>query len=159
MNRFADACQFACTLHAQQVRKGTDIPYISHLLAVVALVWGSGGDEDQAIAALLHDAVEDQGPGYDGGSAGLRDEIRTRYGPRVLNIVGACTDADTDPKRPWRERKEQYIPHIAGMPSDAVLVSVADKLDNARAILNDYRTIGERLWNRFNGGREGTLRY
>ena len=112
-------------------------------------MWEAGGDEDQAIAALLHDAVEDQGPGYGGGSAGLREEIRDRYGERVLDIVDACTDADTEPKPPWRERKERYIGHIAEMPNDAVLVSLADKLHNARAILNDYRTVGEPLWDRF----------
>jgi (p)ppGpp synthase/HD superfamily hydrolase len=149
--RFDEALVFASRLHASQVRKGTTIPYLSHLLGVASLVLEAGGDEDEAIAGLLHDAVEDQG-----GQPTL-EEIRRRFGDRVAAIVEACTDADTTPKPPWRQRKERYVAHIAGAPADARRVSSADKLCNARAILLDYRILGETLWGRFSGGKDGTL--
>lgn len=151
--RFNEALVYAATAHREQWRKGTDIPYVSHLLGVCSLVLEYGGDEDQAIAALLHDAVEDQG-----GAARLAD-IRSRFGDRVAEIVDACTDADTQPKPPWRERKECYIAGLAEHDPEVWLVSCADKLYNARAILRDYRQIGEALWARFRGGRKGTLWY
>jgi GTP pyrophosphokinase len=151
--RFTDALAWAVTLHARQRRKGTDIPYASHLLAVCALVLEDGGDEDQAIAALLHDAVEDQG------GRPMLDEIRGRFGPQVADIVLACTDAETVPKPPWRERKERYLVHLGTASPAARRVSCADKLHNARCVLADYRVHGERLWGRFNGGRDGTLWY
>ncbi len=151
--RFDDALVFASRLHARQIRKGTKVPYVSHLLGVAALVLEAGGDEDEAIAALLHDAVEDQG------GLPTLETIRRRFGDRVAGIVEACTDADTTPKPPWRGRKERYVAHIAGAEADARRVSAADKLYNARAILVDYRTLGEPLWDRFSGGKEGTLWY
>lgn len=152
--KFEAALSFAASLHARQVRKGTDIPYVSHLLAVASLVLEHGGDEETAIAALLHDAIEDQG------GDPTRQEIRRRFGERVANIVSSCTDAETMPKPPWRERKESYIEHVRHEEDSAVLlVSAADKLHNARSILNDLRNDGESVWERFKGGREGTLWY
>ena len=152
-SRYEAALVMASQLHASQKRKGTSIPYISHLLAVSSLVLEHGGSEDQAIAALLHDAVEDQG--------GLPTlvKIRDHFGDVVAEIVDHCTDAYEEPKPEWRIRKEEYIASIAEKPLDAVLVSCADKLHNARAILNDLRTLGDELWGRFTGGKEGTLWY
>jgi len=158
-SRFSKAFTFAANLHAQQTRKGTTIPYIAHLMAVAAIVLEHGGTEDQAIAALLHDTIEDQGQHFAGGVDGLRVEIERAFGTAVLSIVEACTDADTIPKPPWRARKEAYVAHIRTAPAEALMVSCADKLHNARAILRDYRTIGEALWPRFTGGKEGTLWY
>ena len=151
--RFEEALAFAARLHNAQVRKGTGIPYVSHLLAVASLALEHGADEDEAIAALLHDAVEDQG-----GDA-ARQEIRRRFGERVAAIVDGCTDAETTPKPPWRERKERYVAHVADAPPSVRLVSAADKLHNARAILADLRTTGDAVWGRFKGGKEGTLWY
>jgi (p)ppGpp synthase/HD superfamily hydrolase len=151
--RFTEALAYAAALHVTQRRKGTDIPYIAHLIAVAALVLEDGGGEDEAIAALLHDAVEDQG-----GRETLA-AIRKRFGERVAGIVRGCTDADTTPKPPWRERKERYIAHLRTAPPEIRRVSLADKLHNARAILRDLRTGGGAVWERFNGGKEGTLWY
>jgi len=151
--RFLEAVDYATNLHAQQARKGTRVPYISHLLGVASIVLAEGGDEDMAIAALLHDAVEDQG-----GKPILR-EIERRFGKRVAVLVEACTDADTVPKPPWKDRKVRYIEAVRHEPADARLISAADKLHNARDILADYRQHGEMLWKRFKGGREGTLWY
>ena len=151
--RFDDAFLFAHDLHKGQSRKGTSIPYISHLMSVAALVIEHGGDEDQAIAALLHDGPEDQG-GVD-----TLDEIRRLFGHRVANIVADCTDAWTEPKPEWRARKEAYLAKLPTKPIDSLLVSLADKTHNAEAILYDYRVIGDALWPRFNGGAEGTRWY
>ncbi len=151
--RFEEALVFAARLHAGQTRKGTSIPYIAHLLAVTSIILESGGNEDEAIAALLHDAIEDQG------GASTREEIRRRFGNTVVEIVNGCTDADVIPKPPWRARKEAYVAHIREAPASVRLVSAADKLHNARAVLADYRELGNSLWNRFNGGKEGTLWY
>jgi HD domain len=142
--RFEDALVYATRAHAVQVRKGTGIPYVAHLLAVASLVLEDGGDEDEAVAALLHDAVEDQG-----GAKRLR-EIGDRYGERVAEIVLECSDTDVAPKPPWRDRKIAYIEHVATASDGAVRVSLADKLHNARAVLYDYRRLGEALWERFN---------
>ena len=125
-------------LHANQVRKGTTVPYTAHLLGVAALVIDHGGDEDQAMAALLHDAIEDQGRG-----GRTRAEIEAKFGARVARIVEGCTDADTIPKPPWRERKEAYLAHLGHAPIEVRRVAAADKLHNARAILVDYRHIGK----------------
>jgi len=157
--QFSEALGFAADLHRQQVRKGTSIPYISHLLAVSALVLEHGGDEDQAIAALLHDALEDQGASYPGGVNGLREAIRGRFGARVLRLVEGCTDADQHPKPPWLDRKRAYIEHLAEVSDDVLLVSLADKLHNAKSILTDLHRHGESVWARFNAGQEGTLVY
>jgi len=151
--RFEEALVFATQLHAGQTRKGTTIPYIAHLLAVTAIVLEYGGNEDEAIAALLHDSIEDQG------GASTREEIRKRFGDRVEEIVDGCTDTDVTPKPPWQTRKEAYIAHIGMASAPVRLVSAADKLHNARAVLEDYRIVGEVLWTRFNGGKEGTLWY
>jgi len=151
--RFENALIYAHQLHKDQVRKGTEIPYISHLLAVSSLVIEVGGDEDEAIAALLHDGPEDQG-----GEETL-NEIREQFGDRVASIVAECSDTFEDPKPPWKERKEKYIQHLKIASESALKVSCADKLHNVRSILSDYKTIGEKLWERFTGGKEGTLWY
>jgi (p)ppGpp synthase/HD superfamily hydrolase len=152
-NRYDDALLYASELHREQARKGTSIPYLSHLLSVSALVLKNGGDEDQAIAGLLHDAAEDQG-----GEATL-DEIRHRFGERVATMVADCTDSWTVPKPPWRARKEAYIASIPTKSRDSLLVSLADKTDNARAIMGGYRDIGDAIWAQFTGKKEGTLWY
>jgi (p)ppGpp synthase/HD superfamily hydrolase len=151
--RFLRAFAFAAEKHKHQTRKASTIPYIAHLMGVASLVLEAGGDEDLAIAALLHDVVEDCG------GAPMLQEVRHKFGERVAKVVDGCTDADTYPKPPWRERKESYIRHLKKANADTRLVSAADKLNNVRSILSDYRAIGESVWSRFNGGREGTLWY
>jgi (p)ppGpp synthase/HD superfamily hydrolase len=152
-SRFLRAFSFAAKKHAGQTRKASTIPYIAHLMGVASLVLECGGDEDMAIAALLHDVVEDCG-----GAPTLK-KVRRRFGSRVAKIVDGCTDSDTDPKPPWRARKESYIRHLKDADAETRLVSAADKLNNVRSILSDYREVGESIWARFNGGREGTLWY
>lgn len=152
-SRFEEALQYAARLHGRQVRKGTPVPYVSHLLAVTAIVLEDGGSEDEAIAALLHDAIEDQG------GDPTRQEIRRRFGEKVTAIVDACTDAEVVPKPPWLERKKQYLEHLHAAAPEVIRVSAADKLHNARAILADFRRHGNAVWSRFKGGREGTLWY
>jgi len=152
-SRFDRALVYASQLHAKQRRKGGDIPYLGHLLGVASIVLDYGGNEDEAIAALLHDAIEDQG-----GEA-TRQEIRRRFGDQVTDIVNGCTDDDQVPKRPWGLRKRAYIARLRHEPQSVLLVSAADKLHNARAVLADYRVMGDLLWNRFTGGKEGTLWY
>jgi (p)ppGpp synthase/HD superfamily hydrolase len=142
--QFSKALVYAECKHHNQVRKGGDIPYVGHLLSVASLVINDGGSEAQAIAALLHDAVEDQG-----GPATL-DEIRNNFGGDVARIVAECSDTDEEPKPPWLERKQNYIDHLATVGDDTLLVSVADKLDNARSMLRDYHEHGPKLWDRFN---------
>jgi (p)ppGpp synthase/HD superfamily hydrolase len=151
--RFLRAFNFAAEKHAGQARKASTIPYIAHLMGVASLVLEFGGDEDLAIAALLHDVVEDCG------GAPMLKEVRRRFGSRVAKIVDGCTDSDTYPKPPWRKRKETYIQHLRNADRDTRLVSAADKLNNVRSILSDYREVGEAVWERFAGGREGTLWY
>jgi GTP pyrophosphokinase len=152
--RFNDALVYAAELHSTQNRKKTSIPYISHLLAVASIALEHGADEDEAIAGLLHDAVEDQG-----GPPTLT-AIRERFGDKVAHIVHACSDTDKTPKPPWRERKEAYVLHVGEACPSVRLVSASDKLHNARAILADYRTHGEDLWPRFNaGGAEDVVWY
>lgn len=153
--RFSAALAYAAELHGDQLRKGTAIPYVAHLLAVAAIVIEYGGDEDQAIAALLHDAVEDQG-GHD-----TLKRIRVRFGERVAGLVHACTDSfEQGPNKPaWKERKEQYLASLKGNPPEALLISAADKLHNATSILEDYLVHGEDLWRRFKGGRDSLWYY
>src|ERR1035441_1370399 len=154
--RFDTAMQFTSGLHHQQSRKGGHIPYIAHLMSVCALVLEAGGDEDQAIAALLHDSVEDQG-----GKSTL-DTIRHLFGKRVADAVESCSDStvsDPNNKLPWRERKQAYLAHLQDANKDAVFVAAADKLHNARAILSDYRELGEQLWLRFNAPKSDQLWY
>jgi (p)ppGpp synthase/HD superfamily hydrolase len=152
-HRFEQALVYATRLHAKQIRKGGNVPYISHLLSVAALVLENGGDEDEAIAALLHDAVEDQG-----GTA-TREVILNMFGTRVIEIVDGCTDADTIPKPPWEERKQQYIEKLRHASTSVRRVALADKLHNARSILSDLYKEGEATWEKFKGGKDGTLWY
>lgn len=144
--RFDQALTFAHGLHRAQTRKGGSIPYIAHLLGVAALVIEHGGDEDQAIAALLHDGPEDQG-----GAATLA-EIRARFGEGVAQIVSDCSDTFETPKPPWAERKRRYLAHLAQTPKESLLVSLADKVHNAEAVAEDFRALGEGVFERFNAG-------
>jgi (p)ppGpp synthase/HD superfamily hydrolase len=144
---------FAPRTHRTQLRKGAGIPYVGHLLGVCSLVLEDGGSEDEAIAALLHDAAEDRG------GERMLAEIRTRFGDHVADIVAACSDTFETPKPPWRERKQTYIDHLDGQPEAVLRVSLADKLFNARAILRDYLLVGDDVWNRFKAGRDGQLWY
>ncbi|UQR64291.1 HD domain-containing protein [Bradyrhizobium sp. C-145] len=150
---YDEALAYVADLHRDQVRKGSGVPYIAHLLSVSSRILSAGGSETQAIAGLLHDAAEDQG-----GQATL-NVIRRRFGPEVAQIVSDCTDSWVEPKPAWRPRKEAYLAALPSKPETSLLVSLADKVDNAEAILNDYRRIGEDLWDRFTGGREGTIWY
>ena len=151
--KFEDALVYTTRLHRDQTRKGSEVPYVTHLLAVAAIVGENGGTENEVVAALLHDAPEDRG-GKD-----RLEEIRTRYGDEVAGIVDGCTDTYEDLKPEWRPRKEAYIAHVAKAPPSVRLVSAADKLHNARSILADLRAVGGELWDRFTGGKEGTLWY
>ncbi len=147
-DRFDQALSFAAQLHVTQTLKSSRVPYIAHLLAVTSIVLRAGGTEDEAIAALLHDAVEDQG------GAPTLQRIRDLFGDTVAQIVDGCTETDQVPKPPWRERKETYLQHLRRADPSVRLVALADKLDNARATLQDYRRIGDDVWKRFNAGRE-----
>ena len=143
-DRFLDALQVAADLHRGQDRKGTGIPYVSHLLGTCAIALEFGADEDQSIAALLHDAIEDVEP-----VERARAAVAV-FGDEVLRIVEACTDADTHPKPPWRARKEAYLVRLAHEDGRVLLVSASDKLHNARAIVGDLHRQGPALWSRFN---------
>ena len=151
--RFEEALVFAARLHANQTRKRSHVPYIAHLLGVAGIVLEDGGSEDEAIAALLHDAVEDQG--------GLKtlEDIRRKFGEAVAEIVLAVSDSYTSPKPPWRARKQAYIDSIHDASPSAIRVSLADKVYNARTTLGDLRREGEAAWDKFNGGKDGTLWY
>ena len=151
--RFDRALVLAAELHRHQLRKGTAVTYVTHLLAVAAIVLEYGGDEDQAIAGLLHDAVEDQG------GAPMLARIREEFGDRVADVVEACTDTDEVPKPPWQARKDAYIRHLADVREDALIVSMADKLHNVRSITTEFGAVGEAVWDRFTGAKEGTLWY
>jgi (p)ppGpp synthase/HD superfamily hydrolase len=141
--RFQQALGYAAELHNSQTRKASDVPYVGHLLSVAGLVIEADGTETEAIAALLHDAAEDQG-----GEATL-SEIEQRFGAAVARIVDECSDTVITPKPPWRKRKEDYINHLHAASDSTILVSMADKLDNARAILRDLRRRGPAVWQRF----------
>ena len=151
--RFDDALRYAHEVHAAQTRKGSGAPYIGHLMGVSSIVLDDGGTEDEAIAALLHDAPEDHG-----GRKRL-DEIRARFGDAVADIVEDCTDSWETPKRPWKERKQAYIDHARRLTPSSLRVSAADKVHNAYAILRDLRNIGERVWERFNAKPDDVLAY
>ena len=155
--RFDEALMLASQVHAGDERKGTRVPYLAHLLGVCALILADGGDEDEAIAGLLHDTLEDH-PDRLG-----RRQLESRFGARVRRIVEGCTDTPADfsggPKPPWRARKLAYLEHLRHAAPDALRVSLADKLDNARAIVADYRVLGEDLWSRFSAGRQDQLWY
>jgi (p)ppGpp synthase/HD superfamily hydrolase len=151
--KFEEALLYAARLHQDQTRKGTDTPYVNHLLAVAAIVGESGGTEDEVVAALLHDGPEDQG-----GEERLED-IRARFGDAVAEIVDGVTDTYEEPKPAWGPRKEAYVERMPSEPASVQLVSAADKLHNARSILSDLRDLGDDLWDRFTGCKEGTLWY
>jgi len=151
--RLQYAFRYAAAKHAGQARKGTAVPYLSHLMAVTSLVLEAGGDEEMGIAALLHDVVEDCG-----GMPRLR-EIRKLFGARVARIVEGCTDSFGEPKPEWIERKKDYLRHVKHADAETRLVSASDKLHNVRTILADYRQDGENIWRRFSGKRDGTLWY
>ncbi|HTV73436.1 MAG TPA: HD domain-containing protein [Candidatus Acidoferrales bacterium] len=158
-NAFDEALVYAAEAHRTQKRKSTEIPYVGHLLGVASIVIDNGGDQDEAIAALLHDAPEDQG-----GQKRL-DDIRARFGDRVASIVEACSDSlseDPDAKADWPTRKRAYLGHLATNKDASVfLVSAADKLHNLRSMVADYAVVGEELWSRFNpaAGKVGSIRY
>ena len=152
-SKFDEALQYAVLVHAGQVRKGANLPYISHLLGVASLAMEYGANEEETIGALLHDA------GEDAGGDGRIEDIRLRFGNAVADIVQGCTDAVTNPKPPWRQRKEDYIAHIPKASASVRLVSASDKLHNARAILRDLRIHGDSVWSRFKGGKDGSLWY
>lgn len=143
-SKFQEALGFAAELHRTQTRKASQVPYVGHLLSVAGLVIESDGTETEVIAALLHDAAEDQG-----GDATLA-QIEERFGPDVATIVEECSDTVVTPKPPWRERKQAYLTHLEKASDSTLLVSMADKLDNARAILRDLRRYGPKVWQRFN---------
>jgi (p)ppGpp synthase/HD superfamily hydrolase len=144
--RFSEAVRWASMLHADQCRKGTRIAYASHLLGVVSLVLEDGGTEEDAIAAVLHDAVEDRGV--------AEAEIRARFGEHVARVVAACSDGIDGPRdaTDWRQRKERYLQHLEhdDLPEGTLRVAAADKLHNARSILADLRDRGPSMWARFN---------
>jgi (p)ppGpp synthase/HD superfamily hydrolase len=147
--RFDEAFAYASALHRRQFRKGKRVPYLGHLMAVAALVLEDGGDEDEAIAALLHGAVEDQG------GVPVLNEIRRRFGAPVAEIIEGCTDHDPAKDRPsWHVRKRRYVAALAHADEHVMRVCLADKLDNARDLLGDYRQVGEQVWCRFSAGRE-----
>jgi GTP pyrophosphokinase len=151
--RFDHAFLYAHELHAAQTRKGTTAPYLGHLMGVASIVLDDGGNEDEAIAALLHDAVEDQG-----GRQRL-EQIRQRFGDAVARIVEDCTDSWETPKKPWLERKRQYVEHARQLGPSSLRVSAADKVHNAYAILRDLRNSGEAVWERFNAAPDDVLSY
>jgi len=162
--RFSRAVDYARIAHAAQCRKGSNIPYLYHLLGVASLVIEFGGNEDQAIAGLLHDTIED-------GGAAHETTIRAQFGAAVADIVKACTDGTAEGKashtdaeakrRDWIERKLAYLAHLKEAPDATLLVSACDKLHNARAIVQDLEDpeVGTRVFDRFTGGRAGTLGY
>ena len=152
-SRVSDAFALARALHNGQKRRGSGVPYLTHLLAVAALVGEHGGDEEQFIAALLHDAVEDQG-----GQVTL-DRIRNDFGAHVAELVLGASDADVIPKPPWQARKEQHVAHVATAGADLKLIVAADKLHNARCVYRDLRNEGAAVWQRFQGRCDGTLWY
>ena len=151
---FAAALLYACQLHRSQGRKGTQVPYISHLMGVCALVLEDGGSETEAIAALLHDAIEDQS--RDGRT---ESEIRERFGEAVLQIVLDCTDATVEPKPDWRPRKDHHLKALRTASPPVARVAAADKLYNARSILSDTAKAGEKVWERFKVPKEESLWY
>jgi (p)ppGpp synthase/HD superfamily hydrolase len=150
--RLDEAIALAVDAFRNEVRKGTDIPYLAHLLQVMVIVAEHGGDEDQMIAAVLHDYLED----IEGASA---DELRRRFGDRVATLVLGLSDTTVRPKPPWEERKRAYVVHLADAPAELKLISAADKLHNARSIVHDLAANGDAVWDRFTGRRDGTLWY
>lgn len=163
-NRYTAAVDYARVAHASQVKKGTSIAYLSHLLGVSSLVIDYGGDEDQAIGGLLHDVIEDCGAQHE-------ERVRQNFGEKVIRIVLACTDGTAqskaefatpeDPRQEWEDRKRRYLAHLVDVDDDALLVSGCDKLHNLRAIAADLANpeIGDAVFSRFKGGSDGTRWY
>lgn len=155
--RLFEAVQLAFDLFGRDARKSSDVPVLSHLLAVCSIVQFDGGDEDEAIAALLHDTLEDK-PEFI-----TRDDLRKRFGDRVVKIIEISTDTPDDymggVKPPWRERKTAYLDHARQTPPELLRVTIADKIDNARAILSEYQRVGDRIWEKFNAGKEDQVWY
>lgn len=151
--QFEDALIYATRVHGGQLRKKTQVPYIGHLLGVTAIAMEYGANETESIAALLHDAVED------GGGPERQREIEKRFGKEVGEIVAGCTDSNENPKPVWRERKEKYIAHLATASASARLVSASDKLHNCRAIVHNFREVGDEVFERFKAGKAGCLWY
>jgi GTP pyrophosphokinase len=151
--RFDEAFVYAHEVHGNHTRKGNGVPYIGHLMGVASIVIDDGGSEDEAIAALLHDAPEDRG-----GRERL-DDIRARFGDTVAQIVEDCTDSWTTPKAPWKERKEKYAAHARTLSPASLRVSAADKVHNAYAILRDLRNVGDKVWERFNANADEIVWY
>jgi (p)ppGpp synthase/HD superfamily hydrolase len=148
------AFAYARKIHNNQKRNRTTIPYLSHLMSVSALVMEHGGNEEQAIAALLHDTLED------GGDADkISKEIQHMFGDKVLSMVRELSDTEEQPKPPWKERKETYIAHIEEISDDALVVSMCDKLHNLKTIVWDFHVIGDEIFERFKGKKEGTIWY
>ena len=152
-DRFSQALVYANQLHNNQIRKGSNIPYISHLLSVTALVLEDGGSEEEAIAALLHDAIEDRGGDK------TRQEIQAKFGDKIAEIVEGCTESDITPKPPWKERKLATIDKLRYASPEVRRVTLADKVHNARSILGDWCRIGDKVWERFKTGKSETLWY
>ena len=152
-SRFDAALAYSHDVHRSQTRKGNEAPYIGHLLGVASIVLDDGGSEDEAIGALLHDAAEDHG-----GRPRL-DEIRQRFGEPVARIVADCTDSWETPKRPWIERKRDYVEHARTLPPASLRVAAADKVHNAYAILRDLRNVGDGVWDRFNAPADDVIAY
>lgn len=152
-SKYQEALTFAFELHHEQERKGSGVPYMAHLLGVSSLVMEHGGDEELAIAGLLHDSVEDQG------GLTIATEIRSRFGERVANVVLECTDSFEEPRPPWKVRKERYLFKLAGCTPDAALVIACDKLYNLQSIVDDLYECGDSVWSRFSGGNDGVLWY
>jgi len=158
--KFEKAFHFAHHFHRNQVRTGTKIPYISHVMTVSSIVLEYRGTENEAIAALLHDLIEDHGPRYSkGGKTGLAGEIKERFGQAVLDIVLECTDTTAWPAPPWRVRKEKYIENLKTSSKGGTLVSMADKIHNSQSIIKDHEIIGDEVWDKFEGKEVGTKWY
>ena len=157
--RFTDALGVAAEIHAGQRRKGAGPPYIAHLLGVTSIAFDFGATEDEAIGALLHDAIEDAPPSL--GAAGVRKVIADCFGGDVLAIVEGCTDSDATPKPPWLARKTSYVEHLSEAGASILLVSASDKLHNVRAITSDYRRMGDEIWKKFSpeAGKARTIGY
>ncbi len=155
--RFEEALLFAVQIHGQDVRKGSPVPYVSHLFSVCALVLEDGGDEDEAIAALLHDSLEDHPETV------TRADLEHRFGSRVADLVELCSDTPPDykggPKPPWAERKSAYVKRIGSEGYPLCRIALADKLHNTRALLMDYRRFGDAIWPRFKAGKDDQVKY
>lgn len=153
LEKYLEAYTFSFKLHKKQIRKGSNIPYFTHLSSVSNLIIENNGTTTQAIAGLLHDAVEDQG--------GIKTlaVIKKKFGPKVAKIVSQCSDTSIDPKPPWKARKKKYIEDIKNKTQDTLLVALCDKYHNAHCILSDYQKIGDKIWDRFNASKQETFWY